>query len=105
MLSCTYTSGHHSAALTLALPAAPAILAPRDQARVPREAQTVVRYRLPAGTLYGVVALAPASKMATGQEAAGDSQTVLDTRALAAGPGSVSLTMDLDLPDVPNPGF
>lgn len=105
LLSCTYTSGHSSATFTLTVPAAPAILAPRNHAQVPREAQTVVQYRLPAGTVSGVVALAPAGKATADQGAAGNSQTLLDTRLLSPGSGSVALAMDLTLPNMPNPGF
>jgi hypothetical protein len=76
-----------------------------DQARVSREAGTIIRYSLPPGTLTAVVALAPTSKVAAGQGATGDTQTILNTRPLSAGPGSVTLNMDLTLPDMPNPGF
>lgn len=104
-LTCTYTSGQASTSFTLTLPVAPAILSPPDQARVSREAHTVVRFQAPAGSVTGVVALAPASKAVAHQDTMSSSQAILDTRPLAAGAGSISLTEDLALPASPNPGF
>lgn len=95
-LTCVYTSGASSASVALAVPQAPEIMTPHDGAATPRAAKTLVTYRTPPGALQGVVATGTRSKALPSPGAMTATQATIDTSALNAGAGAISLTEDLE---------
>jgi hypothetical protein len=103
--TCRLTAGGTTASLRFALPVAPRITRPADGAQVRHDLATTVSYQIPPGQLSGVVALGTGTKtFATGARASATSAR-LDTVALAAGPGSITLSEQLDPPAITASGF
>ena len=93
-LRCTYTSGQATAPLTMLVPTLPVILAPHNGATVPRSGQTQIRYAaLPHP--FHLIAFGRASKAFPNAADQGPVQTLLDTRPLAAGQGTITLTEEV----------
>jgi hypothetical protein len=97
-LSCTYSTKDSSATLELAVPYAPLILSPQDNAQLPRSTHTVVTYNVQDGQILGVVALGSGVKTIAGSGTLdmADS-TMLNTSAFPTGAGIISLTQVLEL--------
>ena len=93
-LRCTYTSGQTSAMLTATVPTLPIILAPQNGATVPRGAQTLIRYAALAYPFH-LGAFGPTSKAFPSDALQGPTQTLLDTRPLTVGSGTIALTEDV----------
>jgi hypothetical protein len=97
-MNCIYSVGNVSTTFSFTVPRAPVIRSPRDGARVPRSAHTVVSYDydVQAGKLLGMVALGPGAKtLATHLDTPG--QVTVDTSAFPTGAGSLSLSQALAL--------
>jgi hypothetical protein len=96
-MSCVYVSGDKSATIDFRIPKKLAILLPREHEAVQRSAHAAVGYSSNADAQVWVVALSPMSKAVSRPDEAGPTQATVDTRSLAAGPGSIALTQDPDL--------
>jgi hypothetical protein len=113
-VACTYTSGARSATLTFTAPPAPRILSPSEGSRIVRTRATVVRFQAGGqNTMFYITALGQGTKSwvfpwgdpPTRGTANPPAQATLDTLALAAGPGSISLVQSFTLVDLRGAGF
>jgi hypothetical protein len=113
-IACTYTSGARSATLVFTAPPTPTILSPADGSRIGRSHATPVRFQVGGqNTMFYITALGPGTKSWVfpfgdpPTRAAGNppTQATLDTSALSAGPGSITLVQSFTLADLRGPGF
>jgi hypothetical protein len=112
-VACTYTSGAKSATLVFTAPPAPTIVSPADGSRISRSHATLVRFLVGGqNTMFYITALGPQTK--TWAFPAGDpptrggnppTQATLDTSALSAGSGSITLVQSFTLADARGDGF
>lgn len=113
-IACTYTSGARSASLVFTAPPTPTILSPADGSQLGRSHATLVRFRVGGqNTMFYITALGPGTK--SWVFPAGDpptrgtgnppTQAMLDTSALSAGSGSITLVQSFTLDDLRGGGF
>jgi hypothetical protein len=113
-VACTYTSGARSATLVFTAPPTPTILWPAEGSQVTRSHTTAVRFRVGGqNTMFYITALGPGTKswvfpsgnppsLNTGNP---PTQAALDTTALAAGSGSITLVQSFTLVGIRGAGF
>jgi hypothetical protein len=113
-IACTYTSRARSATLVFTAPPTPTILSPADGSQIGRSHATLVRFRVGGqNTMFYITALGPGTK--SWVFPAGDpptrgtgnppTQATLDTSALSAGSGSITLVQSFTLADIRGAGF
>ena len=111
---CGYTSGAKSATLLFTVPPVPAILSPADGSLVARGRATLVRFNVGGqNTMFYITALGTGTKNwifpwgdpPTGATANPRTEATLDTHALAAGSGSITLVQSFNLADLRGPDF
>jgi hypothetical protein len=113
-IACTYTSEARSATLIFTAPPTPAILSPADGSRIGRSRATLVRFQVGGqNTMFYITALGLGTK--SWVFPSGDppirgmgnppTQATLDTSALSAGSGSITLVQSFTLADVRGAGF
>jgi hypothetical protein len=113
-VSCTYTSSSRSATLVFTAPPRPIILSPADGSVNRRSHATLVRFKVGGqNTMFYITALGQGTKSwvfpfgdpptrGTGNPS---TNTTLDTNALAAGSGSITLVQSFTLVDIQGAGF
>jgi hypothetical protein len=113
-VACTYTSGAKSATLVFTAPPMPTILSPADGSQIGRSHTTPVHFQVGGqNTMFYITALGAGTKSwvypwgdppvrGTGTP---PTQAILDTNALAAGPGSITLVQSFNLVDLRGSGF
>jgi len=105
-VACTYTSGARSATLVFTAPPTPTILSPADGSRVGRSHATLVRFQVGGqNTMFYITALGPGTKSWVFPSGSPPTQATLDTSALAAGSGSITLVQSFTLVDMRGAGF
>jgi len=113
-IACTYTSGARSATLVFTAPPTPTILWPVDGSRIDRSHATLVRFQVGGqNTMVYITALGPGTKSwvfpfgvpPTLRTGSPPTQATLDTSALSAGSGSITLSQSFALADIPGAGF
>ncbi len=113
-VACTYTSGGRSATLVFTAPPLPTVLSPADGSLIGRSHATLVGFKVGGqNTMFYITALGPGTKSwvfpwgdpptrGTGNP---PTQATLDTSALSAGSGSITLVQSFTLADVRGAGF
>lgn len=113
-VSCTYTSGARSATLIFTVPPRPIILSPPDGSEIRRSHATLVRFNAGGqNTMFYITALGQGTKSwvfpfgdpptrGTGNPS---TNATIDTSALAAGSGSITLVQSFTLVGVRGVGF
>jgi hypothetical protein len=108
-VACTYTSGAKSATLLFTAPPVPAIVSPADRSLIDRGRATLVRFKVGGqNTMFYITALGTGTKnwifpwgdppiRATGNP---PTEATIDTHALAAGSGSITLVQAFNLVDL-----
>ena len=113
-IACTYTSGARSATLVFTAPPTPTILWPVDGSRIDRSHATLVRFQVGGqNTMVYITALGPGTKSwvfpfgvpPTLRTGSPPTQATLDTSALSAGSGSITLSQSFALADIRGAGF
>jgi hypothetical protein len=113
-VSCIYTSGARSATLVFTAPPRPIILSPADGSAIPRSHATLVRFKVGGqSTMFYITALGQGTKSwvfpfgdpPTPGTGNASTTALLDTNALAAGSGSITLVQSFTLVDVRGSGF
>ena len=97
-MTCKYVSGEHSATFAFRVPMPLAILSPREREHVAHGPGTTVSYSGALDTTLWVVALGANAKAFAQPAAVTPTRATLDTSALHAGDGSVSVTEPNPIP-------
>ena len=113
-VSCTYTSGARSATLVFIAPPRPIILSPADGSEIRRSHATLVRFKAGGqNTMFYITALGQGTKSwvfpfgdpPIREMGNPPTNATLDTNALAAGSGTITLVQSFTLVDVLGAGF
>ncbi len=109
LITCIYTSGKNSAPFSFTAPLAPAILSPKEHARVPHSKRTPITYRISQDREFYVIAIGPPTggmtKAWTPTTTEQPNPVLLDTSAFQPGDGSIALNQLFPLSDLRGPDF